>query len=149
MAKIIGRKEELAVLQSIQDDDKSAFVAVYGRRRVGKTFLIRSFYEGQFTFHLTGIANVETANQLTNFHSALIRNFPEFEDSLPAKDWFQAFQQLIKAIESLPSSEKKANRRSVLFLDELPWLDTPNSLFISALEHFWNSWAGCNRFKMY
>ncbi|TAF95040.1 MAG: ATP-binding protein [Cytophagia bacterium] len=141
MAKIIGRKEELAVLQSIQDDDKSAFVAVYGRRRVGKTFLIRSFYEGQFTFHLTGIANVETANQLTNFHSALIRDFPEFEDSLPAKDWFQAFQQLIKAIESLPSSEKKANRRSVLFLDELPWLDTPNALFISALEHFWNSWA--------
>lgn len=136
MAKITGRAEELAILQSIQDDDKSAFVAVYGRRRVGKTFLVRSFYEGQFAFHLTGIANVETDNQLTNFHSALIRYFPELEDNPPAKDWFQAFQQLITAIELLPTTGKK-----VLFLDELPWLDTPNSLFIPALEHFWNSWA--------
>ncbi len=137
MARIIGRNEELATLQAIQAQDRSAFVAVYGRRRVGKTFLIRSFYEGKFTFYLTGIANVETTNQLTNFHAALVRYFPEFEDNRPAADWFQAFQQLIKAIESLPeSSEKK-----VLFLDEIPWLDTPNSLFISALEHFWNSWA--------
>lgn len=136
MAKIVGRNEEITLLQAIQDDDKSAFVAVYGRRRVGKTFLIRSFYEGQFAFHLTGIAYVETVNQLTNFHSALVRYFPEFEDNLPAKDWFGAFGQLINAIESQPSSEKK-----VLFLDELPWLDTPNSLFVPALEHFWNSWA--------
>jgi uncharacterized protein len=137
MARIIGRKEELATLQAIQADDRSAFVAVYGRRRVGKTYLIRSYYEGQFTFYLTGIAHVETSNQLTNFHAALVRYFPEFEDSRPAGDWFQAFQQLIKAIESQPlSAEKK-----VLFLDELPWLDTPNSRFISTLEHFWNSWA--------
>lgn len=136
MAKIVGRKEEITLLQAIQDDDKSAFVAVYGRRRVGKTFLVRSFYEGQFAFHLTGIAHVETVNQLTNFHSALVRYFPELEDNLPAKDWFGAFGQLINAIESLPSSGKK-----VLFLDELPWLDTPNSLFVPALEHFWNSWA--------
>jgi uncharacterized protein len=136
MAKIIGRNEEIALLQSIESEDKSAFVAVYGRRRVGKTFLIRSFYEGKFAFHLTGIANVETATQLTNFHSALIRNFPELEDNLPAKDWFEAFQQLITAIESLPQIGKKT-----LFLDELPWLDTSNSLFIAALEHFWNSWA--------
>jgi uncharacterized protein len=136
MAKIIGRKEEIALLQSIEREDRSVFVAVYGRRRVGKTFLIRSFYEGQFAFHLTGITRVETVNQLTNFHSALIRYFPECEDNLPAKDWFQAFQQLITAIETMPLSGKK-----VLFFDELPWLDTPNSLFISALEHFWNSWA--------
>ena len=136
MARIIGREEEIAVLQSLQDEDESAFVAVYGRRRVGKTFLIRSFYDNQFAFYLTGIANVETTNQLTNFHSAMVRQFPEFEDNPLAKDWFQAFQQLITAIELLPTSGKK-----VLFFDELPWLDTPNSLFISALEHFWNSWA--------
>ena len=136
MAKIIGREEEIAVLKSLQDEDQSAFVAVYGRRRVGKTFLIRSFYDNQFAFYLTGIANVETTNQLTNFHSALVRQFSELEDNPVAKDWFQAFQQLMTAIESLPNSGKK-----VLFFDELPWLDTPNSLFISALEHFWNSWA--------
>ncbi len=136
MAKIIGRAEEIAVLKSFQDEDQSVFCAVYGRRRVGKTFLIRSFYDNQFSFYLTGIANVETTNQLANFHSALVRQFSEFEDNPLAKDWFQAFQQLITAIESLPNSDKK-----VLFFDELPWLDTQNSLFISALEHFWNSWA--------
>jgi len=136
MAKIVGRKEEIALLQSIERADKSAFVAVYGRRRVGKTFLIRSAYEGQFTFQVTGIANVGTANQLTNFHSALVRSFPQFEDNPLAKDWFEAFQQLITALETLHGSGKK-----VLFLDELPWMDTPNSMFIAALEHFWNSWA--------
>ncbi|MDZ7900299.1 MAG: ATP-binding protein [Arcicella sp.] len=136
MAKIIGRKDEIALLRQIQQSDRSAFVAVYGRRRVGKTYLIRSFFEEKFTFQLTGIANVETEQQLTNLHSALIRNFPEFEDNPMAKDWFQAFQQIITAIESLSDSEKK-----VLFIDELPWLDTPNSMFIPALEHFWNSWA--------
>ena len=136
MAKIIGRKEEIALLQSLQQSNRSAFVAVYGRRRVGKTYLIRSFFEEKFTFQLTGIANVETEQQLTNFHSSLVRTFPEFEDNSLAKDWFQAFQQLITAIESLPQPEKK-----VLFMDELPWLDTSNSMFIPALEHFWNSWA--------
>lgn len=136
MATIIGRAEELAILRAVQTDEKSAFVAVYGRRRVGKTHLIRSFYDGRFAFYMTGIAHVETGRQLSNFHSALMRYFPEFEDETPAKDWFQAFQQLITTIETAPGNGKK-----VLFLDELPWLDTPNSYFIPALEHFWNSWA--------
>jgi uncharacterized protein len=136
MAKLIGRKEEIALLQSLEQADKSAFIAVYGRRRVGKTFLIRSFYEENFAFQLTGIANVGTENQLTNFRSAFVRNFPQFEDNPLPSDWFQAFQQLITAIESSPQGGKK-----VLFIDELPWLDTANSLFIPALEHFWNSWA--------
>jgi hypothetical protein len=126
MAKIIGRKEELATLQAIQADERSAFVAIYGRRRVGKTFLIRSFYDGQFSFYLTGIANVETSNQLTNFHAALIRYFPEFEDSRPADDWFQAFQQLIKAIESLPATPEK----KVLFWMNCPgWIHLTRFLF--------------------
>ena len=76
MAKLIGRNEEIAQLQLLEQSDKSAFVAVYGRRRVGKTFLIRSFYAEKFTFQLTGIANVGTENQLTNFYSAFVRNFP-------------------------------------------------------------------------
>ena len=136
MAKIIGRQEEIALLQSLEQLDRSSFVAIYGRRRVGKTFLVRTFYQNDFTFHITGIANVKTSNQLTNFHSALVRYFPLFEDDTVAKDWFQAFEQLITALEQLPASGKK-----VLFFDELPWLDTSESLFIPALEHFWNSWA--------
>lgn len=136
MAKIVGRKEERALLQSLIQSDRPAFVAVYGRRRVGKTFLVRSVYHDRFSFQITGIANVETAHQLTNFHGALVRQFPEYEDYPVARDWFHAFQVLIRALESLPDMEKK-----ILFWDELPWFDTPGSLFISALEHFWNSWA--------
>lgn len=140
MAQIVGRKEEVTLLQSLIGTDKSSFLAVYGRRRVGKTYLIRSVLEAQFTFHLTGIANVDTSSQLANFHGALVRYFPESEDNPVAKDWFQAFNQLIKALEAQPPAGKK-----VLFWDELPWLDTPKSQFIPALEHFWNSWASARQ----
>ena len=77
---IIGRKEELATLASLKQSSEPAFVAVYGRRRVGKTYLIREFFNDTIHFKLTGIANVELLQQLGNFHSAFIRHFPEFED---------------------------------------------------------------------
>jgi uncharacterized protein len=136
---IIGRKEEIATLNTLKQSKEAAFVAVYGRRRVGKTYLIRQYFDDEFTFKLTGIANVELLQQLGNFHSALIRHFPEFEDKPVAKDWFQAFQQLISALEADDSPRK------VIFLDELPWLDTTKSYFIAALEHFWNSWASARK----
>ena len=132
---LIGRKEEIASLEKINKSKEAAFVAVYGRRRVGKTYLIRQFFKDTFQFQLTGIANVDLTQQLANFHSALMRYFPELEDAPIAKDWFQAFQLLINALETDVSPKK------VLFFDELPWLDTKNSYFIAALEHFWNSWA--------
>jgi uncharacterized protein len=136
MAEIIGRLSEQKLLQSLAEGKRPAFVAVYGRRRVGKTYLIRSLFEDRFCFYMTGIANVDTPQQLTNFHAGLQRFFPQFEDENVPVDWFKAFQNLIKGLESLPREGKK-----ILFFDELPWLDTPNSLFISALEHFWNSWG--------
>lgn len=136
MAEMTGRVKEAALLRSFTNLDRPIFAAVYGRRRVGKTFLIRSVFESRFTFQLTGIAHVETDQQLANFHASLVRYFPLFEDRMVAKGWFQAFQYLISALESIQEPGKK-----ILFLDELPWLDTPNSKFISALEHFWNSWA--------
>lgn len=136
MAKVIGRTQETNLLRELEKIDRSTFVAVYGRRRVGKTFLIRSVYGETFAYHLTGIANVDTNQQLANFHSALVRYFPMMEDRMVPGDWFQAFQYLITALETLPRIGKKK-----IFLDELPWMDTPGSMFISALEHFWNSWA--------
>jgi uncharacterized protein len=132
---MIGRKEEIETLISLKQSNQSAFAAVYGRRRIGKTYLIRQVFEDTFTFKVTGIANVELLQQLANFHGALVNYFPELEDEPVAKDWFQAFQQLIKALEA--SDEP----RKILFLDELPWLDNTKSYFIAALEHFWNSWA--------
>lgn len=136
---MIGRKEELAVLRSLDEAGKPAFVAVYGRRRIGKTYLIRHVFEGRFSFHVTGIANVGLQPQLANFYAGLVRYFPWLEDKPMPGDWFQAFQYLISALERSTDTQK------VLFLDELPWLDAPKAGFIAALEHFWNSWASARR----
>ncbi len=135
MEKLIGRSVELKLLQSLKERNRSDFVAVFGRRRVGKTFLIRTAYDSKFSFQLTGLANANMKRQLTNFHAALLKEKPAGHDLHIAKDWFESFQQLISHLEALPEAKK------VVFLDELPWMDTPQSGFISALEHFWNSWA--------
>ena len=136
---MIGRQEEITVLQTVEQADKSAFVAVYGRRRVGKTFLIRTVFENKMVFQLTGLARTKIDKQLANFHAALVKNFPQYEEKPMARDWFQAFLQLEAALETSTATKK------IVFLDELPWLDNHNSGFVSALEHFWNSWASARR----
>ena len=136
---IIGRKKEIRALENLKESNKSEFLAVYGRRRVGKTYLIRNVFEDGFAFQLTGLANTKLQGQLANFHRALVRQNPKNERIEPAKNWFDAFQQLMDFVESSSKPKK------VVFLDELPWFDTPNSGFISALEHFWNSWASARR----
>lgn len=135
MKDLIGRQEEIALLRDLKQAEKPAFVAIYGRRRVGKTYLVRQIFDNQFTFYFTGTANVNTRQQLSNFHAALTRQFDRAERFSPAKDWFEAFQHLITVLETRPKSS------ITIFLDELPWLDTPKSGFIPALEYFWNSWA--------
>lgn len=134
MDKLIGRKKELETLTSLLNSNKSEFIAVYGRRRVGKTFLIRSAFNQQFTFQVTALANATLSQQLTNFHVALQKVYPAIEHSA-STDWFTAFQQLIAYIESVKEDRK------IIFFDELPWFDTQASGFTQALEHFWNSWA--------
>ncbi|MBU0763841.1 MAG: AAA family ATPase, partial [Bacteroidetes bacterium] len=134
MQKLIGRKRELSVLNSLHLSDKSEFVAMYGRRRVGKTFLIRSAFGQKFTFQVTGLANATLTQQLTNFHVAFQKVNPESERP-QAADWFSAFQQLKDYLENVKDAKK------VVFIDELPWFDTHRSGFVQGLEHFWNSWA--------
>ncbi|MEM8523862.1 MAG: ATP-binding protein [Bacteroidota bacterium] len=137
MYTLIGRKRELKQLHNHLRSKKSEFVAVYGRRRVGKTFLIRQAYNNEFAFYLTGLANAGMKQQLSQFHAALLK-YGQKVNWTPevASDWFIAFRQLETLMEKLPQNTKK-----VIFLDELPWLDTPKSYFLSGLEHFWNSWA--------
>lgn len=135
MEILIGRQEEKDLLEGLKNTEKPAFVAVYGRRRVGKTFLVRQVFGKTFSFYFTGTANVNTRQQLSNFHAALVSQFHTAERIPHAKDWFEAFQQLSTALEAQGEGKK------YLFLDELPWLDTPKSSFIPALEYFWNSWA--------
>lgn len=130
---IIGRQKELGLLKSLSVSGKSEFVAVYGRRRVGKTFLIREFFSNEFTFQFSGLANASTKEQLLHFSMALRRQSGLSPKT--AKNWLEAFEQLIDFIET------STHKRKVIFLDELPWLDTPRSNFIQALEHFWNGWA--------
>lgn len=136
---IIGRKKEIALMKSLKESSKSEFLAVYGRRRVGKTFLIRQVFENDLTFQLTGLANAKLQWQLANFYKALTKQNPKHKNIKPASNWFDAFHELIDVLE-LSKARKK-----VIFLDELPWLDTPNSGFMTALEHFWNSWASARK----
>lgn len=131
---IVGRKQEMDELQRIYDSESSEFVVVYGRRRVGKTFLVREFFHDDFVFYATGVARGDRMEQLTHFHNRLIR-FGSPDDQTTPRDWFVAFERL----EALVVKSKQ--KRKVIFLDELPWMDTQKSEFLKALELFWNEWA--------
>ena len=131
--KIIGRVAEQKRLSEIYNSDKSEFVAIYGRRRVGKTFLIRQVFENQFAFELVGLAKSNTTQQLVNFNQSLNRSF-EANYSVP-NNWLEAFNQLQTALSN------STRERNVVFIDEISWLDTTKSGFLTGLEHFWNAWA--------
>ena len=135
MNDLIGRAKEIKQLDKVMASKKSEFVALYGRRRVGKTFLVREYFGYQFDFQLTGLANANTSQQLVNFQVSFNRQSVLQLERLPIT-WFEAFQKLIDHLEKL-----NENRKKVIFFDELPWLDTARSDFMMALEHFWNSWA--------
>lgn len=139
MGVITGRNEEQVLLTKIRRSKRSEFVAIYGRRRVGKTFLIRNAFNNQFHFHLTGLANAGQERQLENFHTALKAHFRGARQLAVPQNWYEAFQQLVGLL------KKAGKKKKYIFLDELPWLDTPRSDFISALEHFWNSWADARK----
>jgi len=131
--KIVGREREIAVLEHCFESRKPEFLAVYGRRRVGKTFLIEEYYKQSIVFAFTGSAKASRATQLSNFRFAL----KDYGMDSPPEigDWGAAF----RALKQLVSTSKV--KRKVVFIDELPWLATQKSDFVSALEHFWNSWG--------
>lgn len=134
---IIGRTAEKMELQRIFESGKAEFVAIYGRRRVGKTFLINEFFEESIVFSVAGLAKGNTRLQIKNFYKTVQRYDSSIKES--PKDWIDVFDILIRYIESLGSGRK------VILLDELPWMDTPKSGFIPALEHFWNGWASSRK----
>jgi len=134
---IIGRENELSVLRGLVKAEYSEFVAVYGRRRVGKTFLVREAFDYSFTFQHTGIATKPKAIQLEAFRRSLIdagfSNCPHLEN------WFDAFDAL-KVIITNSRKHKK-----VIFIDEISWMDTPKADFLSCFEQFWNGWASARK----
>jgi hypothetical protein len=134
--QLVGRSAEQAILGKILTGTEPEFLALYGRRRVGKTFLIREFFQDAIRFELTGIHDASRSLQLRNFADQLARAMgSRLRAELPT-DWYAAFGQLTTFLESLDTAQ-----RHVVFFDEIPWLATRRSGFLQALEHFWNSWA--------
>lgn len=133
--KIIARKKEIDQLETLYKSDKSEFVIVYGRRRIGKTFLVSQLFEKRFTFQYTGSRQESQKTQLQRF-AAKIQYYSKSVFPPSLNNWDDAFNLLKALIESRPKKERK-----VIYFDEMPWIDTPKSSFVSALEYFWNSWA--------
>ena len=130
---IVGRTEECRLIETYCNSPTAELMAIYGRRRVGKTVLVKSFFEGCFDFYFTGLYETSKAVQLDLFRKELEKKQGK---SLPKfKDWFAAFDALREYLESLPP------KRMVVFLDELPWMDTAKSNLIPAFSYFWNTWG--------
>ena len=142
---LIGREKEKEVLLSTLLEEYSQFVAVYGRRRVGKTFLIRETFDNKFDFQYTGAANLTARKQLAKFR----RTLKEYglKDVAPLKNWGEAFDEFKRFINNLPEKTDNSGKqdKKVIFFDELPWMDAPRSGFLSELESFWNGWASARK----
>lgn len=138
MAKdnIIGREHEIKLLDDLIASDKAEFVALYGRRRVGKTYLLQQYFDGKMDFYYTGMFQTEKNVQIDRF-ATLLSQFSD-KPKKKIKTWFEAFDVLREYISML---DKK---KVIVFLDELPWMDTPKSNFLAAFSEFWNTW-GCQR----
>ena len=134
---ITGRTKERRLLNEALRDDRSHFIAVYGRRRIGKTFLIRECFDYRFTFQHAGVSDGSFQEQLSAFAASLKDAGLSPETTL--QSWTEAFEGLKDLIRQ--STEK----RKVLFIDELSWMDTPKSRLIQALENFWNGWASARK----
>ncbi|MEZ4887109.1 MAG: ATP-binding protein [Chitinophagales bacterium] len=133
--KLIGRTKEIARLQEALASDEAEMISVIGRRRVGKTFLIQEVYKEHIVFEISGIQNADKNQQLRNFIERLIEFFPDTEVQQP-KDWLDAFFVLVRLLRA-----QKANKKRVVFFDEVPWIATQKSDFLKGLSYFWNSWA--------
>lgn len=131
---MIGRKQEIADLERYYNSGKAEFIAVYGRRRVGKTFLVNEFFHSDFAFYITGVIDGDKSEQFAAFTKGLRKI--GYDGKVP-QNWMEAFSLL----ENILEQKLQDSKRCVLFMDELPCFDTPKAGFVKALGHFWNSWA--------
>lgn len=134
---MIGRSRESKLLKDVAGADRSQFVVVYGRRRVGKTFLVRETFDYRFAFTHTGMEKGTLEDQLLAFRDSLAEQGLDGCDR--PSSWMEAFGLLKKLLKTCP------DERKVVFIDELPWMDTPRSKFVSALENFWNGWCAARK----
>ncbi len=136
---IIGRGEEREELASCLKSNKPEFIVLYGRRRIGKTHLIRSFFSEKFTFYASGVNNKSGKTQLKNFADALSEY--GLEDFPVPEDWLDAFKGLKALLEKENAYREPSSGKRIIFLDEIPWMDTKKSDFKAGLDLFWNTYA--------
>ena len=136
MEKLIGREIEKSILQEALDSHAPELMALFGRRRVGKTFLVRQHYAGCLAFEFTGTREAKLSQQLRNFTKALGKAAGNDKLYRVPDNWSDAFDQLTHFLTS-----KIRTKKAVVFLDEFPWLNTHKSGFLPAFDHWWNSLA--------
>lgn len=134
---LVGRDKEKNILLGALNEEYSQFIAVYGRRRVGKTFLIRESYDNKFCFCYTGADKMTSRKQLARFRREL--KSQGLSDVQDLSNWGDAFSELKRFINKQPEGKK------VIFMDELPWMDAQRSGFLPELEAFWNGWASARK----
>ena len=135
--ELIGRFKELKSMEKLLHSDKSELVAVYGRRRVGKTFFIRESLKNKIDFQFTGLFQSNLSEHMNMWAQTITKNTNNKLNIAQPKSWFEAFNQLEKLIEN----KRKTKRKKVIFLDEMPWMATNRSRFLTAFTAFWNNWA--------
>ena len=133
MRALVGRTEEQEKLRKYYESKRSEFVALFGRRRVGKTFLVKSLFGDEFAFYAAGLQDGDTQTQIQNFNKELA--YFGGVGLAPAADWQGAFENLKQLIDDAPEEKKK-----IVFLDEISWMGASHPSFISALDYFWNRW---------
>ena len=135
---MIGRKEEQRILNDLASSGEAEFIVIYGRRRIGKTYLVRETFGNEFFFSYTGVANCTAKQQRTEFAKALREHGWRPKDGGPSvpDNWFEAFDALRALIIGAQTTD-----RLLIFIDEMPWMDNIKSDFVPAFENFWNGWA--------
>jgi len=136
MEPLIGRQGEQNLLQKAMESTSPELIAIFGRRRVGKTFLVRSFFAQHLAFEFTGHHNDSLRQQLDNFTKSLNKAGAKKKSYAVPETWSDAFGLLSKLLQP-----KVAKQKTVLFLDEFPWINTHRSGFLAAFDHWWNSWG--------
>jgi uncharacterized protein len=136
MDRTIGRNIEKQILSEVLNSEEAELLAVYGRRRVGKTFLIKEFFQNQLVFDFSGQHDLSMKEQLQNFSTKIDEYSQSQFPSIVPLNWREAFGKLKSYLEPIISTQK-----AVIFFDEFPWIDTPKSLFLSSFDYFWNDWA--------
>lgn len=131
--KLLSREKECAQIKRCMESDESEFIIICGRRRIGKTYLVEKYFNRNFHFKYVGGHNMSTREQLRSFAKALKKYSGQKQEEF--KDWFEAFDALEEYLDSVKA------KRKVIFIDEMPWMDSKRSNFLKALENFWNGWA--------